>query len=97
MATQVEKLSIALTPELAALVKTAVESGDYASTSEVVREALRDWKQRRELDDQMHAAKLAQLRKDIQDGINSGDSRTLDVAAVKRRGRERLASMKAKG
>ncbi len=42
-----EKLSIALTPELAKLVREAVGSGDYASSSEVIREALRDWKTKR--------------------------------------------------
>ncbi|MDH3475486.1 MAG: ribbon-helix-helix protein, CopG family [Rhodospirillales bacterium] len=42
-----EKLSIALTPELAELVRNAVGSGDYASSSEVIREALRDWKTKR--------------------------------------------------
>jgi antitoxin ParD1/3/4 len=40
----VEKLSIALTAEMAAMVRQAVESGEYASSSEVVRDALRDWK-----------------------------------------------------
>jgi len=44
----VEKMSIALTPEIAASVRMAVESGDYASSSEVIREALREWKARRE-------------------------------------------------
>jgi antitoxin ParD1/3/4 len=38
----VEKVSIALTPEMAAVVRQAVESGEYASNSEIVREALRD-------------------------------------------------------
>jgi len=38
------KLSISLTPELASLVRSAVTEGDYTSTSEVIREALRDWK-----------------------------------------------------
>ncbi len=42
-----EKLSIALTPELAKMVREAVGSGDYASSSEVIREALRDWKTKR--------------------------------------------------
>lgn len=42
-----EKLSIALTPEMVALLRDAVETGDYASVSEVVREALRDWKAKR--------------------------------------------------
>ncbi len=44
---QVSKMSIAVTPEMAALVTQAVESGEYASNSEVIREALREWKQRR--------------------------------------------------
>jgi antitoxin ParD1/3/4 len=34
---------------MASLVWSAVESGAYATTSEVLREALRDWKQRRAL------------------------------------------------
>ena len=37
----VEKLSIALTPEQATLVRQVVESGEYASSSEVIRDALR--------------------------------------------------------
>ena len=45
----VEKVSIALTPEIAAVVRQAVESGEYASNSEIVREALRDWKLKRTL------------------------------------------------
>ena len=45
----VEKLRIALTPEVAGLVRGAVESGEYATSSEVVLEALREWKQRRTL------------------------------------------------
>jgi antitoxin ParD1/3/4 len=40
----VEKLSIALTPEMAAAVRQAVASGEYASASEVIREALRLWR-----------------------------------------------------
>ena len=44
----VSKVSIALTPELNGLVKNAVASGQYASASEVVREALREWEQKQE-------------------------------------------------
>lgn len=40
----VEKVSVALTPEMASMMRRLVETGEYASTSEVVREALRDWK-----------------------------------------------------
>ena len=43
----VEKMSVALTPEMAAMMREVVGSGEYASASEVMREALRDWKYRR--------------------------------------------------
>ena len=43
----VEKVSVALTPEMAATLRQVVEAGEYASASEVMREALRDWKLRR--------------------------------------------------
>jgi putative addiction module CopG family antidote len=46
---EIERLTITVPPELAAVVKQAVETGDYASTSEVVRAALRDWKLKRAL------------------------------------------------
>lgn len=45
----VEKISIALPPEMVALVRQAVDKGEYASSSEVVRDALRDWTQKRNL------------------------------------------------
>ena len=38
------KISISLTEEHARLLNEAVASGDYASSSEVIREALRDWR-----------------------------------------------------
>jgi antitoxin ParD1/3/4 len=47
MAPTVEKISIALPPEMAAIVRQAVEAGDYSSSSEVIREALRDWNRKR--------------------------------------------------
>lgn len=49
MTTTVEKISIALPPEMAALVRQAVDAGEYASSSEVIRDALRDWNYRRSL------------------------------------------------
>lgn len=41
------KISISITDEHAAVLHDAVKSGDYASSSEVVREALREWRSRR--------------------------------------------------
>ena len=43
------KVSVSLTDEHARIVGEAVESGDYASSSEVIREALREWRARRAL------------------------------------------------
>lgn len=45
----IEKISIALPKEMVSAVREAVDSGEYASSSEVVREALRDWTYKRNL------------------------------------------------
>jgi len=45
----IEKISIALPLEMNTIVRGAVETGGFASTSEVVRDALRDWTLKREL------------------------------------------------
>ena len=84
-------LNINLTPQLEELVRTKVSSGLYNSASEVVREALRLM----EREDQLRAAKLAQLRNDIEAGLQSGTAGDLDIAAIKRRGREKHAARKA--
>ena len=55
-------LNVNLTPELEGLIRQKVSSGRYNSASEVVREALRLM----EAEDQLRAAKLQQLRNDIQ-------------------------------
>jgi len=49
MASSIEKISIALPPEMVALVREAVDTGEYASSSEVVRDALREWTRKRSL------------------------------------------------
>jgi antitoxin ParD1/3/4 len=83
----IEKISIALPSDMLAMVRTAVEQGDYASTSEVVRDALRQWKARRAL--QVDA--VAELRRMWEEGLQSGPREPLDVAATKRHARARLA------
>ncbi len=45
----IQKVSVALTGEQLAALKAAVETGEYATTSEIVREAIRDWRFKREL------------------------------------------------
>ena len=41
--TTAEEISIVLPPEMVAIVRSAVATGEYASISEVIRDALRDW------------------------------------------------------
>jgi antitoxin ParD1/3/4 len=66
----VEKLSVALTPDMAAEVRAAVEAGDYGSVSEVVRDALRDWRLRRKIE----TLDPDDLRRLVRQGIDSGPS-----------------------
>ena len=80
----VEKLSVALTPEMVAEVRAAVERGDYGSVSEVVRDALRDWRLRRKIE----TLETEELRRLVQEGIDSGPG--LDANAVFARLRARF-------
>ncbi len=65
---KIEKLSIAVTADMAAELRAAVEGGDYGSVSEVVRDALRDWRLRRKVE----ALETEDLRRLVQEGIDSG-------------------------
>ncbi len=47
-----DKISIALPPEMGAILRQAVDTGEYASSSEVVRDALRNWTHKRRLREQ---------------------------------------------
>ena len=83
---EIERLTITLPAEMAALVKGAVEGGDYASSSEVVREALRDWKMKRALQLQ----ELATLKADIDRGLSDvaeGRVQDFDATRIINRGR----------
>ena len=82
----VEKISIQHPADTVALVRKAVDTGDYASSSEVIREALREWKARRAARSDV----ARELRRLWDDGIESGRSVELDMGVIKRRGRQRL-------
>ncbi len=75
----VEKVSIALTAEMVAAVREAVEKGEYASSSEVVREALRDWKLKRSLQQK----EIEELRRLWHLGLDSGPGRFADIGDIK--------------
>lgn len=80
------QMNVSLTPQLDRFVRSKVESGRYNSSSEVVREALRLLEER----DIVVEAKLAALRADIQEGLNSPHVEW-NVEEIKREGRARLA------
>jgi antitoxin ParD1/3/4 len=81
----VQKVSIALTGEQVSALKAAVEAGEYATTSEIVREAVRDWQFKREL----RQEDIARLRRLWDEGKASGKARRVDFGRVKREGRNR--------
>jgi antitoxin ParD1/3/4 len=82
----VEKITIALTPEMASFIRGAVDAGDYASTSEAIREAVREWKERRDL----LGYTIEELRSLVDEGLASGASKHASMADVKAEARRRL-------
>ncbi len=40
---KLERITVTMPEEMAAKMRAAVDSGEYATTSEIVRDAMRDW------------------------------------------------------
>jgi antitoxin ParD1/3/4 len=86
----VERLTITLTADMAQAVRGGVDSGAYASASEVIREALRDWRHKR----QMQARQLAELQADVRAGLDdiaAGRMSDFDAEEIIQHGRARSA------
>lgn len=75
------------------LIKTLVQTGRYASASEVVRDSLRLLEDREKL----REMKLTELRAAIQDGLNSGASEPFDITEIKATGRRLLHARQTRG
>ncbi|MBW4641883.1 MAG: type II toxin-antitoxin system ParD family antitoxin [Goleter apudmare HA4340-LM2] len=71
-------MNVSLTPELEKWVQSKVESGMYTSASEIIREGLRLLKEQ----DALKAIRLAELRREIQLGIDSGESTPLNMDEI---------------
>jgi antitoxin ParD1/3/4 len=84
---EVQKVSIALTGEQIGALKAAVETGEYATTSEIVREAIRDWQFKREL----RQEDLKRLRQMWDQGKASGPATPTDFEDARRVARKKLA------
>jgi len=91
MRTALERVTVTMPTEMSAVIRQAVDGGEYASASEVVREALREWKTRR----QWMQGELATLKADIDQGladIAAGRVEAFDVESIIAQGRQRLAA-----
>ncbi|HKU97967.1 MAG TPA: hypothetical protein VJR58_21935 [Vineibacter sp.] len=90
---RLEKLSVMLPADLADMVRTRVEAGEFASDSELVGEALRLWQERdADLDEAFEEVRagiqraLADPRPSISDGEVRRSLEELYAATVKARG-----------
>jgi antitoxin ParD1/3/4 len=72
---KLERITVTMSEEMAARIRAAVESGEYTTTSEIIREALRDWGEQQ---DRRQAA-LGRLREMI---IEAEQSPALDGEEV---------------
>jgi antitoxin ParD1/3/4 len=67
MAQSAEKISVTMTPDMLRVIRESVESGEYASTSEALRDAVRVWQRRRLEDAERLAAIRARIRRSLDD------------------------------
>jgi len=79
----VERMTITMPTELAETLRQTVAGGEYASTSEVVREALRDWTRSRDAE----RRDLEVLRTAIKAGLDSGPAIPADQVFAELRAR----------
>jgi antitoxin ParD1/3/4 len=89
--TKVEKMEIFLAPETAAAVEEAVASEEYASASDVIADALRAWQVNRAGE----GLDVEELRRLVQEGIDSGPGREISIEEIKEEVRRRTGAKKA--
>ncbi len=68
-----EKLSITLPADMARAIRAAVSTGGYSSNSEVIREAMRLWQERRTDREQRVAEVRAKIQEAIDDPVRITD------------------------
>jgi antitoxin ParD1/3/4 len=88
---KIDKISITITREQHEKIRAAVERGDYASTSEVIRTALREW----ELKEEMRRLEGERVAKLWDEGLASGPARERSIEAIIDEAKARLAAGKA--
>ncbi len=77
---QIERMTVVFPEPMAATLRAAVEAGDYATTSEAVRDAVRLWTEKR-----AHRERDTEiLRRAWDAGKASGVAGALDMSAIAR-------------
>jgi antitoxin ParD1/3/4 len=74
--------TITLTEQQDNWVKSQIESGHFGNDSEYIRDLIRR--------DQQAKERLVTLRQALIEGESSGESKPLDIAAIKATGRKRM-------
>ena len=74
-----EKISITMTPDMLRAVRESVASGEYASTSEVVRDAVRVWLRQRLEDHERLEVIRARIRRSLDDPRPDLDEEEVDA------------------
>lgn len=82
---EVERMTVVFPEPMAARIRAAVEAGEYATTSEAVRDAVRLWAGHRELRER----DIERLRRSWDEGQASGDAGDLDVDGIIREAKAR--------
>jgi antitoxin ParD1/3/4 len=62
-----EKISVTVTPDMLRELRESVEAGDYASTSEALRDAVRIWRRQRLEDSERLASIRARIDRSLAD------------------------------
>ncbi|SHF90525.1 type II toxin-antitoxin system ParD family antitoxin [Marinomonas polaris] len=78
--------TITLTEQQNNWVKSQIESGHFGNDSEYIRDLIRK--------DQQAKEHLAILRQALVEGESSGESKPLDISAIKTAGRKRIDAAK---
>ena len=84
-----ETISVVLTGEQVRALRSAVDRGEYATTGDILREAVGEWQRGRESADE----ELARLRRLWQVGEASGTAVEIDLDEVRAEARKRLAKV----
>ena len=74
-----EKISVTVTPDMLKAIRASVDAGEYASTSEAMRDALRLWQRQRAEDFERLEAIRARVRRSIDDPRPSLDEDEVDA------------------